>query len=52
MKCPHQFIPIGESNRLNKHTVRPVEGVRAGCILCGEIRSVFRDGIVIVEHAG
>lgn len=58
MNCKHQFETIElrtkiHPNNNSSSTVyvprREVYGTRAGCILCGEIRTVWADGELEIE---
>lgn len=54
--CWHQFIRISDVDKTPKYDPnttamppRPVPGANAGCIICGEVRSVFANGKVTID---
>ena len=44
-----KFRPFTEPDSVPS---RPKGGVKAGCVLCGEIRAIYEDGTLEVIHAG
>ena len=63
--CNHQFVLIeqvtkGNSTQTNSSStadnvivpIRDVYGAKSGCVLCGQIRTVWADGIVSIDIPG
>lgn len=56
MTHTHQFIEIDRVSKSDGNIVasihRQIFGIKAGCILCGEIRNLWPDGTVEVVIKG
>jgi len=56
MTCQHQFIKIQQLNRRppemvgNSSMIIDQYGVQTGCALCGEVRTVWENGEVEINH--
>lgn len=53
MTCEHQFFKFYVCDKkLTPESVRPIYGVKVGCVLCGEVRQVWESGDVNVLIKG
>ena len=58
MTCTHDFVRINDASKQRSATNEPVswngmiDGATVGCVLCGEVRTVYSDGEVRMIHHG
>lgn len=53
MICRHQFVLIQQIEKFKEGTQRIEKvGAQAGCLLCGEVRTVMENGEVVIDHVG
>ena len=61
--CKHQFVLIEQVFKPKKTTntsttvdvvlpIRDVYGAKVGCPLCGDVRTIFTDGTVVIDIKG
>lgn len=61
MACKHQFVKIEEITRQNPdyNSTAPIAarfndqyGARVGCVMCGEIRTIWSSGAITIDVKG
>lgn len=56
--CKHQFILIDQTRKTDRTKplgvrmdANTILGAKAGCVLCGEVRIVWENGEITIQHA-